>query len=205
MPSLTASVQRVLDAAQRKGVELDIVTFPESTHTAVDAARAVGAEVGQIVKSLVFVSDGEDGPQGCIALVSGANTVDLGRLAAVLGGMRLRRATADEARALTGFAIGGIPPFAHASSLRTVMDPDLGRYEAVWAAAGTPNAVFKVSPATLRTLANATVAPLAREEARLEREPSIRPADQLDASGTSAGQPSSGAGSNGPGPAQLEA
>jgi prolyl-tRNA editing enzyme YbaK/EbsC (Cys-tRNA(Pro) deacylase) len=128
---LSASVQGVIDVARRKGVELEIVTFPESTHTAVDAARAVGAEVGQIVKSLVFVSDGDEGREGCMALVSGANTVDLARLAAVLGEMRLRRATADEARALTGFPIGGIPPFAHVSSLRTVMDPDLGRYEVV--------------------------------------------------------------------------
>lgn len=204
MPNLSASVQGVIDVARRKGVELEIVTFPESTHTAVDAARAVGAEVGQIVKSLVFVSDGDEGREGCIALVSGANTVDLARLAAVLGEMRLRRATADEARALTGFPIGGIPPFAHVSSLRTVMDPDLGRYEAVWAAAGTPNAVFKVAPATLRTLANATVAPLAREEARLEPEPASLATD-LDASGAPAGQPNGVSGASSASAAQLEA
>ncbi len=203
MPNLSASVQGVIDVARRKGVELEIVTFPESTHTAVDAARAVGAEVGQIVKSLVFVSD-DEGREGYIALVSGANTVDLARLAAVLGEMRLRRATADEARALTGFPIGGIPPFAHVSSLRTVMDPDLGRYEAVWAAAGTPNAVFKVAPATLRTLANATVAPLAREEARLEPEPASLATD-LDASGAPAGQPNGVSGASSASAAQLEA
>jgi prolyl-tRNA editing enzyme YbaK/EbsC (Cys-tRNA(Pro) deacylase) len=77
----------------------------------------------------------------------------------------MRRATADEARALTGFVIGGIPPFGHAAPLRTVMDPDLGRFETVWAAAGTPNAVFAVPPATLRMLANATVAPIVHAEA----------------------------------------
>lgn len=171
MPSFPASVQRVADVAARKGVELDIVSFAVSTHTAVAAAEAVGAQVGQIVKSLVFVAGGDDGPEGCMALVSGANTVDLARLAAVLTESRLRRATADEARALTGFAIGGIPPFGHRTALRTVMDPDLGRYEKVWAAAGTPNVVFAVSPATLRMLANAVVAPIARiEPARVPAE-----------------------------------
>ena len=163
MPNYPAAVQRVVDAAARKGVELNVVLFHESTHTAADAARAVGGEVGQIVKSLVFVSAGDDGPEPCLALVSGANSVDLARLAAVLGQSRMRRATADEARALTGFVIGGIPPFGHGSPLRTVMDPDLGRYETVWAAAGTPNAVFEVPPATLRMLANATAAPIVHE------------------------------------------
>jgi Cys-tRNA(Pro) deacylase len=163
VPTVPAAAQRVVDAAARKGVELRIVSFDISTHTAAEAAQAVGAQVGQIVKSLVFVVDRDDGPEGCIALVSGANTVDLGRLAAALTESRLRRATADEARALTGFTIGGIPPFGHQVSLRTVMDPDLGRYATVWAAAGTPYAVFEVAPATLRMLANATVTPLARE------------------------------------------
>jgi Cys-tRNA(Pro) deacylase len=171
VPSLSPA-QRVVDAAARKGVELRIVSFDESTRTAAEAAQAVGAQVGQIVKSLVFVVDRETGPEGCIALVSGANTVDLGRLAAVLTESRLRRATADEARALTGYAIGGIPPFGHHTAMRTVMDPDLGRYETVWAAAGTPNTVFEVAPASLRMLANATVAPLAREEAPA---PPLRP------------------------------
>ena len=164
MPSLPPSVQRVVEAARRKGVELRIVTFDESTHTAAEAARAVDAELGQIVKSLVFVIEADSGLEGCIALVSGSNTVDLARLAAVMTGARLRRATADEARTLTGFPIGGVPPFGHATTLRTVMDPDLGRYRTVWAAAGTPNAVFEVDPATLRSLANATVAPVARED-----------------------------------------
>jgi prolyl-tRNA editing enzyme YbaK/EbsC (Cys-tRNA(Pro) deacylase) len=167
-----SSVQRVVDAAARKGVELAIVSFSESTHTAADAARAVGAEVGQIVKSLVFVGAGDDGPDACLVLVSGANTVDVARLAAVLSQPRMRRATADEARTLTGFAIGGIPPFGHPSPLRTIMDPDLGRYSTVWAAAGTPNTVFEVPPATLRMLANASVAPIANEEPRTVSAPS---------------------------------
>jgi Cys-tRNA(Pro) deacylase len=164
VPALPPSVQRVVDAAARKGVALEIVSFEVSTHTAAAAAEAVGAEVGQIVKSLVFVTDGEHGPEGCIALVSGANTVDLARLAAVLTASRLRRASADEARTLTGYPIGGIPPFGHQLALRTVMDPDLGLYETVWAAAGSPTSVFQVAPATLRMLANAVVAPIARDD-----------------------------------------
>jgi prolyl-tRNA editing enzyme YbaK/EbsC (Cys-tRNA(Pro) deacylase) len=161
MPQIPAPVQRVLDAAERKGVKLDIHYFERTTHTAADAAAAVGAEVGQIVKSLVFVSPGTNGPRPCLVLASGANLVDVGLLAAVLTEPGMRRATADEARELTGFAIGGIPPIGHSQTLRTLMDPDLGRYELVWAAAGTPNAVFGVSPATLRALSNAIVTPIA--------------------------------------------
>lgn len=163
MPEFPSASQRVLDAAARKGVTLDIVEFDETTHTAEDAARAVGAEVGQIVKSLVFVADRDDGPEPCLALVSGANRVDVSALAGVLTEVRMRRASADEAHAFTGFAIGGIPPFGHARQIRTVMDPDLGRFETVWAAAGTANTVFQLPPATLRMLANAVVAPIASE------------------------------------------
>ncbi len=155
------AVRRVLDAAARKGVTIEIRTFDESTHTAQEAATAVGAELGQIVKSLVFVTDGDDGPEPVLALVAGTNRVDLARLAAVVGEGDIRRATAREANELTGFTIGGIPPIGHTRPVRAVMDPDLGRYPVVWAAAGLPTAVFPVPPATLRTLANATVAPIA--------------------------------------------
>lgn len=149
---------------------LEIVTFPESTHTAEEAARAVGAELGQIVKSLVFVGrDAEGQPEACIALVGGADRVDIARLAAVVGQPELRRASAGEARELTGFTIGGIPPIGHHRPARVVMDPDLGRFPSVWAAAGTPNAVFEVPPATLRNLSNATVAPIADERYRAAR------------------------------------
>jgi Cys-tRNA(Pro) deacylase len=161
VPEIPSPGQRVLDAALRKGVTLEIVTFDESTHTAADAAKAVGAEVGQIVKSLVFVADRDDGPEPYLVLVSGANHVDVSLLAAVLTEPRIRRATADEAREFTGFAIGGIPPFGYAHAIRTIMDPDLGRFEKVWAAAGTANTVFSVTPQTLRVLANAVVAPIA--------------------------------------------
>ena len=147
---------------ERKGIALEVSTFSESTHTAADAAAALGAELGQIVKSLVFVVPADDGAlEPVLCLVSGVNRVDMARLAAVIGEPSIRRASAREANDLTGFTIGGIPPIGHAKPLRVVMDPDLGRYETVWAAAGLPNAVFPVPPATLRILSNATVAPIA--------------------------------------------
>ena len=166
MPEATdhAGIQRVRDAAARKGVELDIRVFDASTHTAAEAAATVDAELGQIVKSLVFVAPADDGSlEPLICLVSGPNRVDLARLAAVTGERDIRRATAREAQELTGFVIGGIPPFGHAKPVRTIMDPDLGRFQVVWAAAGTPTAVFPVPPATLRILSNATVAPITEE------------------------------------------
>ena len=168
-----AAVRRVIDAAARKGVTIEVTSFDESTHTAAEAAAAVRAELGQIVKSLVFVvPTTEGGLEPVIVLVSGPNRVDLARLAAVLGRRDVRRATAREANDLTGFVIGGIPPFGHAERLRVVMDPDLGRFTTVWAAAGLPNAVFPVAPSTLRMLADANVAPIAEEptvEPQIER------------------------------------
>ena len=151
----------MVEAAARKGVELDVTLFGQTTHTADDAARALGVEVGQIVKSLVFVSDTIEGPEPYLVLASGANTVDVALMAAVLTVPHLRRATATEAHELTGFAIGGIPPFGHRRQIRTVMDPDLARYDIVWAAAGSAYTVFPVAPATLRVLANAVVTPIA--------------------------------------------
>jgi len=183
-------IQRVRDAAARKGVSLEIRVFDESTHTAADAAATVNAELGQIVKSLVFVAPGEDGAlEPVICLVSGPNRVDLARLAAVTGDRDIRRATAREAQELTGFVIGGIPPFGHTRPVRTIMDPDLGRFPVVWAAAGTATAVFPVPPATLRILANATVAPITEErrpaDLEAERE-AANSRNELVGGGTSA-------------------
>jgi Cys-tRNA(Pro) deacylase len=180
------AVQRVLAAAQRKGIALEVVAFDESTHTAVEAAAAVGAELGQIVKSLVFVAPtASDGLEPIVCLVSGQNRVDLARLAAVTGQPDIRRASAREANDLTGFVIGGIPPIGFERPVRVVMDPDLGRYPTVWAAAGLSTAVFEVPPATLRTLANATVAPITEERrpAELEAEADSRPDSHLASTG----------------------
>jgi Cys-tRNA(Pro) deacylase len=173
-PSDHPAVRRVIVAARRKGVELEVVTFDESTHTAQQAARAVGAELGQIVKSLVFVAPraGAD-LDPILCLVSGQNRVDLARLAAVTGEPEIRRATAREANDVTGFTLGGIPPIGFERAVRVVMDPDLGRYETVWAAAGLPTAVFEVPPATLRTLSNATVAPISDERRRADVEAEV--------------------------------
>lgn len=186
------ATQRVLDAAARKGMTLDIRRFPEGTHTAADAAAAVGAELGQIVKSLVFVApDDTGGLAPIICLVSGPNRVDVARLAAITGEPGIRRATAREANDLTGFVIGGIPPIGHSQAIRVVMDPDLGRFREVWAAAGTATAVFPVAPGALRDLANATVAPLAEE--------SEAAADPSDAGpGSASGEPAGSNGSSGP-------
>ena len=132
---------------------MDVRTFPEGTKTADAAARAVGCEVGQIVKSLVFVGDGRP----LLALTSGANRADPGRLAAVAGAREVRRATPEEARAATGFAIGGTPPFGHPRALRAFMDRDLLAYERLWAAAGSPDAVFPIAPQELLRAADARV------------------------------------------------
>jgi Cys-tRNA(Pro) deacylase len=184
VPDVSPSIQRVLDAAAKKGVTLEIHTFDETTHTAEDAARAVRSELGQIVKSLVFVAaDREGALEPVVCLVSGTNRVDLARLAAVTGEPEIRRATAREANDLTGFVIGGIPPFGHERAVRVVMDPDLGRFQTVWASAGTPTAVFPVPPATLRMLANAHVAPIAEER----READVLAAAHGDAEGAGLG------------------
>jgi len=182
------AIQRVRDAAERKGVTLEIRVFDESTHTAEEAAATVNAELGQIVKSLVFVVPTEDGGlEPVICLVSGPNRVDPARLAAVTGERDIRRATAREAQELTGFTIGGIPPFGHTRPVRAVMDPDLTQYQVVWAAAGTATAVFPVPPGTLRVLSNATVAPITEERraADLEAEALARAAHEREGAGAS--------------------
>jgi prolyl-tRNA editing enzyme YbaK/EbsC (Cys-tRNA(Pro) deacylase) len=134
---------------------LAVKEFPAGTRTAVDAAHAVGCEVGQIVKSLVFVAAGAP----VVALVSGANRVDENRLGAVAGAP-LAKADADTARSATGYSIGGVPPFGHATEVPVYMDRDLLAYEVVWAAAGRPDSVFEIAPERLRELSGATVVDL---------------------------------------------
>ena len=146
-----SSIERFLREAERLGLSLEVREFPEGTRTARDAARAIGCEVGQIVKSLVFMG----GTEPFLALTSGPNRADTGRLSALLDGVRVRQADADEARAATGFAIGGTPPFGHPRRLRAFCDRDLLGYQEVWAAAGTPHAVFPVRPSDLLRVSGA--------------------------------------------------
>ncbi len=132
---------KVQERLRERGLEIEVSVLPDSTRTAADAAAAVGAdEVGEIVKSLVFVVDGE--PTMC--LCAGDRRVDPAKL-----GADARPARADEAREATGFAIGGVPPLGHDRDLPTVVDESLRRFETVWCAAGTPNAVFSVGLADL--------------------------------------------------------
>ena len=151
---MSGAIDRFLEAAGALGHPVEVRRFPEGTKTAPDAARAIGCEVGQIVKSLVFVTDGEP----VLALTSGSNRVDPERLAATLGASKARRATPEEAREATGFAVGGTPPFGHPQRVRTLIDEDLLGYEEVWAAAGTPDSVFRTTPAELRRAAGAVPA-----------------------------------------------
>lgn len=151
------NVVRVTDAARAAGLEISVQRFPEGTRTAAEAAIAVGCEVAQIIKSLVFIAD--EAP--ILALVSGANRVDLAKLADVLGSATARRANGDEARAATGYAIGGVPPFGHARPIAVVVDRDLLVHDRLWAAAGLPDAVFSISPDDLRRVSSGTVADLA--------------------------------------------
>lgn len=153
------NAEKVAAAARQLGLDVTLQEFPEGTRTAEDAARAIGVEVGQIVKSLVFTLDGEV----VMALVSGRNRLDEGRLAATLGGEVVGRADADGVRRATGYAIGGVPPFGHPTPLPTAVDEDLLGYAEVWAAAGTPRDVFAIAPADLVRLSGGTVAPLRAE------------------------------------------
>ncbi len=155
---LHRNVARVVEAGAAIGLAVEPVRFPEGTKTAVDAANAIGCDVGQIVKSLIFAVDGEV----VLAYVSGANQLDEAKLADAAGGLKCSRVDADAVRAATGFPIGGVPPFGHATELRVFVDPDLLRYDVVWAAAGTWHDVFSLTPQQLVDASGGAVVELAR-------------------------------------------
>lgn len=157
-PELHPNVRRVVAAAAKAGLDIVPVRYPDGAKTAADAAAAIGVEVGQIVKSLVFAVDG----RVVLAYVSGANQLDEAKLAAAAGGERCARVDADTVRAATGFPIGGVPPFGHASELDVFVDPDLLTYPTVWAAAGTWHDVFEIAPADLVRATAGTVTDLKR-------------------------------------------
>jgi len=153
------NVQRVSDAGVELGLRVEPHRFPEGAKTAVDAANAIGCDVAQIVKSLIFAVDGEV----VLAYVSGVNQLDEHKLAAAAGGIKCQRVDADLVREKTGFPIGGVPPIGHATSLRVFIDPDLLQHDEVWAAAGTWHDVFPLSPADLERVSGGTVVDLKRD------------------------------------------
>lgn len=143
---MSPSAQKVQQALRSLGFELQVQELPDSTRTAVEAAQAVGCQVGQIVKSLIFKAKRSERP--VLVVASGANRVNERQIEELIE-EPLGRADADFVRQRTGFAIGGVPPVGHIEPLLTFIDQDLLQYSEIWAAAGTPNAVFRLSPAEL--------------------------------------------------------
>lgn len=149
-------MERVVAALQERGFQAEVREFETSTSTAEEAAAAIGTIVPRIVKSLVFLVAGEP----VLVLASGGNRVDTARLAAHLG-QRVTRADAARVAQETGFAIGGVPPLGHRHPLPTYVDADLLQYDQVWAAAGTPHAVFSIAPQRLVEVTGGVVLDLA--------------------------------------------
>jgi len=139
---------RVAAALRLAGVDVQILKFPQGTRTARDAAAAVGTTVAQIVKSLVFLADGRP----VLVLASGANRVDTSKVAGAAGVRVVEKAGAAVVRDVTGYAIGGVPPVAHARALPVYIDRDLMGFDVVFAAAGTPTSVFPIDPRALQRL-----------------------------------------------------
>lgn len=150
--ALSKNSQRVQQALELHGLGLEVVELDASTRTAQDAAAAVGCELGQIVKSLVFRS----GENALLFLVSGSNQLNIARVSARLG-MPIEKADADFARQASGYPIGGVPPLAHDAPMQTYIDRSLLDYEVVWAAAGTPHSVFKLESRLLQTLTGGSI------------------------------------------------
>ncbi len=151
---LTPSAQKVQDALCALGLDSSVIEFQESTRTSAEAAARVGCEIGQIVKSLVFRGQASGKP--LLVLTSGANRVDEARISQYLG-EPIGRADADFVRTITGFAIGGVPPLGHNQPIETFIDEDLLQYASIWGAAGTPNAVFELTPEDLKKMTDGKV------------------------------------------------
>lgn len=155
MAQLSPSAQKVQDALHDLGFDLTVIEHSESTRTAQEAAERVGVTLGQIVKSLIF--RGKVSGKPILVLTSGANRVDEKRIKAYAG-EKIERADANFVREVTGYAIGGVPPIGHANSMETYLDEDLLQYDLIWAAAGTPNAVFELTPHDLQQMTEAKIA-----------------------------------------------
>ena len=146
---LRDSAQRVQDFLRANGFSFQVQELPGSTRTAQEAADSVGCKVAQIAKSLVFKNKATNEP--VLVIASGTNRVDVKKIRAATG-LQLGRADGNYVKEKVGFAIGGVPPAGHIQPLETLLDPDLKRYETIWAAAGTPFAVFRLKPADLGPL-----------------------------------------------------
>ncbi len=134
------SVERVREFFMQQGLGIEIKELPASTRTAQLAADAVGTALGSIVKSLVFIAD----HRTILALVAGDQRADAQKIARLVGAKNVRIANAEEVRARTGYAIGGVPPVGHSAPVEALVDQTLLRFNKVWAAAGTPNSVFEI-------------------------------------------------------------
>ena len=154
MSTLSPSAQKIQDQLKELGFNYTVIEHAESTRTAQEAANRAGCELGQIVKSLIF--KGQESGKPILVLTSGANRVDEKRISGYAG-EPIGRADADFVRAVTGFAIGGVPPFGHLLIMDTYLDEDFLQFETIWAAAGTPKAIFELKTADLQKLTNGKV------------------------------------------------
>lgn len=154
MPTLSPSAQKVQDQIKSLGFDYTVVEHAGSTRTAQEAAERAGCELGQIVKSLIFMGKLTGKP--ILVLTSGANRVDEKRISRYAG-EAIRRADADFVRTVTGFAIGGVPPVGHPQKMETYLDEDFLQYETIWAAAGTPNAIFELKTSDLQKMTGGKV------------------------------------------------
>jgi len=154
MSTLSPSAQKIQDLLNSLGYQYTVIEHAESTRTAQEAADRAGCELGQIVKSLIF--KGKTSNKPILVLTSGVNRVDEKRISAYAG-EGIGRADADFVRAVTGFAIGGVPPLGHIQKMETYIDEDFIPYQTIWAAAGTPNAIFELSTADLQKMTDGKV------------------------------------------------
>ena len=155
MPTLSSSAQKIQDLLNSLGYNYIVIEHAESTRTAQEAADRAGCELGQIVKSLIF--KGKESGKPILVLTSGANRVDEKRISEYAG-EHISRANANFVRAVTGFAIGGVPPVGHVQKMETYLDEDFLRYLTIWAAAGTPNAIFELKTDDLQKMTGGKVA-----------------------------------------------
>ena len=156
----STSTEKVQQALKSAGFSNKVIEMEMTTRSAADAAGAVGCQVGQIAKSLVF--QGQSTQRPVLVIASGANRVDEEKLASVLG-ESMAMARPEHVRALTGFAIGGVPPLGHQTPMETIIDADLMTHERIWAAAGTPRAMFSLTPDELLRMTDAEVKDIRKE------------------------------------------